>query len=145
MDCSLSYTYNFHHSNFLLESLQWSLKKALVKKKKKTLNFELFLRRYSSYKAIPTRSPFSSTSSLRSDVSSPDPLTHHTSLHSPSHPVDRLVKSAGCSPSSNAVMATAAALSNGQSHHPATLNGHMAPAQAPPGIYPTGDPVQVMA
>ncbi|KAK7093010.1 disks large-associated protein 4-like isoform X2 [Littorina saxatilis] len=90
--------------------------------------------RYSSYKNIPTRSPFSSTSSLRSDLSSPEPVM--PSLRSPDGTA-RAVKSAGCSPSGTALMA--AALSNGQSHMPG-LNGHTMP-QAP-GIYPTGDAVK---
>lgn len=94
--------------------------------------------RYSSYKNISTRSPFSSTSSLRSDLSSPDPTM--PSLRSPDDGT-RGVRSAGCSPSGAAVMA--AALSNGQSHLMApAVNGHAAPP-APPGLYPTGDPVKV--
>ena len=95
--------------------------------------------RYSSYKNIPTRSPFSSTSSLRSDLSSPDPTM--PSLRSPDDSRSPIaLQSAGCSPSGAGVMATT--LSNGQSRLLApALNGHAA-AQAP-GMYPTGDPVKV--
>ena len=94
--------------------------------------------RYSSYKNIPTRSPFSSTSSLRSDLSSPDPGM--PSLRSPDDGT-RGVRSTGCSPSGVSVMA--AALSNGQSHLlPPAFNGHSAAPPAP-GLYPTGDPVKV--
>lgn len=93
--------------------------------------------RYSSYKSIPSRSPFSSTSSLRSDLSSPD-LTM-PSLRSPD---DLGLRSPGLglgggSPSGAAVMARA--LSNGQSRLAPALNGHGSQAA---GLYPTGDAVK---
>nr|KAG5696060.1 hypothetical protein BaRGS_017172 [Batillaria attramentaria] len=93
--------------------------------------------RYSSYKGIPTRSPFSSTSSLRSDLSSPDPTM--PSLRSPD---DLGTRSPGLgiggSPSSGAAV-MASALSNGQSRLMPALNGHSVQA---PGLYPTGDAVK---
>ncbi|KAL8571005.1 hypothetical protein ACOMHN_037865 [Nucella lapillus] len=101
--------------------------------------------RYSSYKSIPTRSPFSSTSSLRSDLSSPDP-TMPSSVRSPNDILgkrDQGGRSLGSSPiSAAAAVMAAAGLSNGQLRlFPPAFNGHAAAAQGP-GLYPTGDPVK---
>lgn len=86
--------------------------------------------RYSSYKNIPTRSPFSSTLSLRSDISSPD--SSMPSFKSPKEPAQGHLQAT--------LNSMAEAHHNGQSCLPLTLNGH---TMQDAGHYPTGNPVKV--